>query len=165
MTPKQLLIEQFTVSYEENGWFVALKNAIANLTAEQADWKPNGVEHSVRELLTHLNYWNERWLRRFRNEEIETSPEIAETFFDEQNEFTEAELTALINKTFEIFDSWKDILENINEAKLNEQVSENYDSEWAYPLANMQIHNAYHIGQIVLLRKLQGNWDTSKGVS
>ena len=61
MTQKQLLIEQFTVTYEENGWFVALKNAIANLTAEQANWKPNGVEHSIRELLMHLNYWNERW--------------------------------------------------------------------------------------------------------
>ena len=32
-------------------------------------------------------------------------------------------------------------------------------------LAHQNIHNAYHIGQIVLLRKLQGSWDSSQGVS
>jgi hypothetical protein len=40
-----------------------------------------------------------------------------------------------------------------------------YDSPWWSPLAQQNIHNAYHIGQIVLLRKLQGAWDSSKGVS
>ncbi|MEJ7860576.1 MAG: hypothetical protein WKF90_02950 [Pyrinomonadaceae bacterium] len=32
---KSILIEQFTACYDENGWFVALKNAVKNLTAEQ----------------------------------------------------------------------------------------------------------------------------------
>jgi hypothetical protein len=26
------------------------------------------------------------------------------------------------------------------------------------------MHNAYHIGQIVYIRKLQGSWDPEKGV-
>jgi hypothetical protein len=28
MTTKEILIEQFTACYDENGWFVALKNAV-----------------------------------------------------------------------------------------------------------------------------------------
>ena len=36
MTTKVLLLEHFTVAYDENGWFVALENALHNLTAEQA---------------------------------------------------------------------------------------------------------------------------------
>jgi hypothetical protein len=35
MTAKGMLLEQFTAYYDENGWFVALKNAVKNLTAEQ----------------------------------------------------------------------------------------------------------------------------------
>ena len=35
MTPKQILLEQITAIYDQNGWFVALKNALNNLTAQQ----------------------------------------------------------------------------------------------------------------------------------
>ena len=39
MNTKEILLEQFTACYDENGWFVALKNALHNLTVEQASWK------------------------------------------------------------------------------------------------------------------------------
>jgi len=35
MTAKGMLLEQFNACYDEHGWFVALKNAVENLTAEQ----------------------------------------------------------------------------------------------------------------------------------
>ena len=35
---------------------------------------------------------------------------------------------------------------------------------WADELAHIGTHNAYHTGQIVLIRKLQGTWDPGKGV-
>lgn len=166
MTTKEILLEQFTACYDENGWFVALKNALRNLTAEQAAWKPAGVEHSARETVNHLIYWNERWLKRFRGETVESAPEIAETFLDVgENNFTETDWQASLEKLYGVFDEWKTILETINEAKLSEQVSESYDAPWSAPLANMNIHNAYHIGQIVIARKLQGSWDAAQGVS
>jgi hypothetical protein len=31
-------------------------------------------------------------------------------------------------------------------------------------IANICTHNAYHIGQIVYVRKLQGSWNPDKGV-
>jgi hypothetical protein len=37
-------------------------------------------------------------------------------------------------------------------------------AEWAPTLANINTHNAYHIGEIVMVRKEQGAWDASKGV-
>ena len=36
MTMKETLLEQFTACYDENGWFVPLKNAVKNLMAGQA---------------------------------------------------------------------------------------------------------------------------------
>lgn len=167
MTAKQILLDQFTACYDENGWFVALKNALQDLTAEQANWKPAGVEHSARETVNHLIFWNERWLRRFRNEQINDAPETAETFLagEEGQDFTETDWANLVRKLYEVFDAWKVILETIDKAKLNEQVSEKYAAPWRSPLASMNIHNAYHIGQIVIVRKLQGSWNAKQGVS
>lgn len=167
MTTKEILLAQFIATYDENAWFVALKNTIQNLTAEQANWKPAGIEHSARETVNHLIYWNERWLKRFRNEQIEDAPEIAQTFFGGENEpdFTEKDWADLVQKLYKVFDALKAVLENIDEAKLNEQVSEKYEAPWSAPFANMNIHNAYHIGQIVIVRKLQGSWNPKQGVA
>jgi hypothetical protein len=35
---------------------------------------------------------------------------------------------------------------------------------WAPTIAHVGAHNAYHIGQIVYVRKLEGVWDPAKGV-
>lgn len=48
---KELLIDQFTTCYDTNGWLVAAKNAIAGVTAEQAEWKPEGADNSMREIV------------------------------------------------------------------------------------------------------------------
>jgi hypothetical protein len=36
--------------------------------------------------------------------------------------------------------------------------------QWAPIIARIGTHNAYHIGQIVFIRKTQGWWDAEKGV-
>jgi uncharacterized damage-inducible protein DinB len=164
MSLKQILQDQFKASYEENSWFVALKNAVANMTAEQAVWKAEGFDHSVWDAVYHLTFWNERWVKRYRGEQLEKAPVIAETFQAPENP-TESEWQATLYKLFGVMDACKEILENITEEKLAEQVSENYEAPWSAPLANINIHNAYHTGQIVVIRKLQGSWDAAKGVS
>ena len=166
MITKEILLEQFNACYDENGWFVALKNALRNLSATDANWKPAGVEHSVRETVNHLIFWNERWLRRFRGQAVKSAPQIAETFLNENEpDLSEAVWEAAVDRLYEVFDAWKRILETITEAKLAEKVSESYDAPWSAPLAQMNIHNAYHIGQIVFARKLQGSWKDGQGVS
>ena len=165
MSLKDILQEQFKAGYEENGWFVALKNATANLTAEQAVWKAEGFDHSVWDAVYHLTFWNERWLKRYRGEPLEPGAiVIAETFQAPENP-TEPAWQATLYKLFGVMDAWKEILENITEEKLAELVSEKYGAPWNAPLAHMMIHNAYHTGQIVVIRKLQGSWDAAKGVS
>jgi uncharacterized damage-inducible protein DinB len=34
----------------------------------------------------------------------------------------------------------------------------------ANTIAHISAHNAYHTGQIIIIRKLQGSWDPAKGV-
>jgi hypothetical protein len=35
---------------------------------------------------------------------------------------------------------------------------------WASNIAHIGTHNAYHVGQIIYIRKEQGSWDPDKGV-
>jgi hypothetical protein len=36
--------------------------------------------------------------------------------------------------------------------------------DWAPTIARIGTHNAYHIGEIVFVRKEQGSWNPEKGV-
>lgn len=60
---------------------------------------------------------------------------------------------------------WRNLLETADEEKFNESVSEKNKSLWSSVISHINLHNAHHAGQIVVLRKLQGSWDSSKGVS
>src|SRR5688572_14359544 len=46
MQIKETLLKQYDRCYNENGWFVAVRNAINGITAEQAAWKPEGSDNS-----------------------------------------------------------------------------------------------------------------------
>jgi len=157
----EILLDQHSACYDENGWFVALTNALEGLTAEQAAWKPANVDNSIWENINHLIFWNERWLRRYRGEL--NKPE------DVENKGTfhsgETDWQATREKLKAVMDEWREKLSAIDDEKLQSPVNAEYQAPWSSPLAHQNIHNAYHVGQIVLLRKLQGSWNEEKGVS
>jgi len=164
MTIKEVLLEQFTVCFDENGWFVALKNALKNLSAQDAGWKPENLDNSIREILAHLNFYNERYLRRFKGENLPASDlENSETFAG--GEPSEAAWQAEIARFEALMREWRGLLETAAEEKLAQAVSAENQSPWWEVISNINTHNAHHGGQIVVLRKLQGSWDASKGVS
>jgi hypothetical protein len=51
------------------------------------------------------------------------------------------------------------------ESKLLSEPVEGAGGEWFEVLSQIALHNAYHIGQIVHLRKQHGIWDSNQGVS
>jgi uncharacterized damage-inducible protein DinB len=165
MTTKEFLLDQFTTCYNENGWFVALKNTLNNLSAKDAAWKPDGADNSIWGILAHLNFYNERYLKRFKGEAIENSHlENSETFADEENA-TEEAWQAEIERFDAIMTDWRKAIESADESKFEQAVSAENQSPWAEVVGLINTHNSHHGGQIVILRKLQGSWDASKGVS
>jgi uncharacterized damage-inducible protein DinB len=165
MTTKEILLEQFKTCYDENGWFVALKNALQNLSARDAAWKPEGADNSIWGILAHLNFYNERYLKKFRGETVEKiSVENSETFAG-SIEATEEDWRAELERFDRVMDGWREAVEQADETRLGERVSQKHHNLWANVIADINAHNAHHGGQIVLLRKLQGSWDRAKGVS
>ncbi len=165
MTTKETLLEQFTACYDENGWFVALKNAVKNLTAEQAIWKTENLENSICEILAHLNFYNEAYLKRFKGiDYVYPTSENSETFSSAETA-TEDGWRAEIERFDSVMSEWRNLLEAADENKFNEAFSATNKSLCSSLLAHVNVHNAHHGGQIVLLRKLQGSWDVKQGVS
>lgn len=62
-------------------------------------------------------------------------------------------------KTLQSLEALMGEFESLIEAASDEQVQ-----AWAGILTHTSTHNAYHTGQIVMLRKLEGSWDPETGV-
>lgn len=165
MTQKQILLEQFTAAYDQNGWFVALKNAIANLTAEQAAWKPENADNSIWEILTHLNYYNNAYLERFKGVDYVYQISSNDESFASDKVMSEESWQAELLEFERIMSEWRELLESAEDEKFAQLYSPKHKSAWTSVITHINLHNAHHGGQIVLLRKLQSSWDSSKGVS
>lgn len=165
MTTKEFLLDQFTSNYDTDTWFVALGNTFKGLSAEQAAWKPDGVDNSIWGIVRHLNYYNERYLKRFNGETVEASDlENRETFAGAEDVSEEA-WASEIERFDRVMSGWRSAFEAADEEKFLQMYSEKDQTTWAEVVGLMNTHHAHHGGQIVILRKLQGSWDASKGVS
>ena len=162
MSTKTILLGQFAACYDKNGWFVATKNAIAGVTAAQADWKPEGADNSIREIINHLNFYTYAYLQRFKGIDYEYATDDNDVTFDHgEAESWEAEAARFDS----IMSELRAELEKADESKFEEMAPPRNESKWKVVIANINAHGAHHGGQIVLLRKLQGSWDSGEGVS
>lgn len=151
-TLKSVLLEQLKATHTNSDWFVCVDVAVAGLTPEQAAWTDGKGNHSVGQLAYHLLFWNRRNLQNIKGEKPEKfSGNNDETFdkFDPKNfHETVQQLDAVLTEL-------ENIVENADEAKLQKIAS---------AIQHINAHNAYHIGEMVMVRKEQGSWDPSKGV-
>ncbi len=162
---KQTLLKQFDRSYNKNGWFVAVRKAIVGITVDHAVWKPDNVDlNCIWEILSHITYYNHAYLQRFKG--IDYKYDVGtnnETF--SVGECEDAEWLADVERFDAVMTEWRDLIDAADDNKLSQPVSAEIVAPWADVIATINAHNAYHGGQIVLLRKLQGIWDDSAGVT
>jgi uncharacterized damage-inducible protein DinB len=145
------LLQQLRSTHNEAEWFVPANTAVAALTAEQANWTDGKGNHSVGQLATHLIYWNRRNLARFKGEPQEKFSGNDETF----TRFDSKQWSATVKQLNEVMTDWEKAVEAADEEKLK---------SWYSTIAHIGAHNAYHIGQMIYVRKEQGSWDPEKGV-
>jgi hypothetical protein len=152
VTLRSILLEQLQTTHNNKDWFVPISVATDGLTAEQVNWKDGKGNHSVGQLTYHLLFWNRRELAKFKGETLDK--------FSGNNE-----------ETFDNFDTkkWNETVAQLNQVmtdieKFVETADEKALAANASDLAHIGTHNAYHVGQMIFVRKLQGAWDPEKGV-
>src|SRR5579864_5990369 len=144
-TLRTLLLHELHTTHNKADWFVPVNTAVDGLTAEQASWQPPNGGHSAGQLTYHLLFWNRRTLLTLKGEK--------------QDKFTGDN-----EETFVKFDAkqWADTTKQLDQVmtdfeKLVDSATDEKLAKWAPTLANVCTHNAYHVGQIVYARKLQGS--------
>ena len=151
-TLKSILLDQLHSTHDKSDWFVCANVAVANLTPEQANWSDGKGNHSVGQLTYHLLFWNSRSLATFQGHPLPNfKGENTETF----DKFDAKSWNDTVNKLNQVMTDLEKAVANASDAQL---------AQWAPTIANIATHNAYHIGEIVMVRKQQGVWDASKGV-
>jgi uncharacterized damage-inducible protein DinB len=151
-TLRGVLLEQLRTTHNKEDWFVPVNVAVAGLTAQQANWSPGHGGHSVGQLAYHLWFWNSRELAQFKGEK----PGAFDGNNDETfNNFNAAQWNDLVKKLDKVMGDWEAAVEAASDQKIAANAS---------LIAHIGTHNAYHVGQILYVRKLQGAWDPSKGV-
>jgi uncharacterized damage-inducible protein DinB len=151
-TLRGVLMEQLRTTHSDEDWFVPANIAVAGLTADQAKWTPGNGNHSVGQLAYHLWFWDTQSLARFKGDKPPAfSGNNDETF----NDFTAEQWDDLVKKLNQVMTDWEAAVANADDQTLADHAS---------LIAHVGAHNAYHIGQIIYVRKLQGVWDPGKGV-
>ncbi len=152
VTLRSILLEQLRTTHNEKDWFVTIEGAVEGLTAEQAGWKDGSGNHSVGQLINHLLFWNRRELAKLKGEpEEKYSGNNDETF----NNFDAKKWSDTVKQLDDVMNQLEKLVETADEKKLE---------SWASEIAHIGTHNAYHVGQMVFVRKLQGSWNPERGV-
>lgn len=152
MTMREVLLAELKSTHGEEEWFVPANIAVKGLTAEQASWTDGKGNHSVGQLAYHIVYWNKRNLQVLKGEKPEKFSGNNDETFDKFDAKTWNDTVQQLDQVMNELEKW---VETADEAKLKEN---------AQVFTHISTHNAYHIGQIIYVRKEQGSWDPKNGV-
>ncbi|MBV7504734.1 DinB family protein [Bacillus sp. sid0103] len=162
MSRKDVILEQFLFTHNRNGWFVSFQSAVEGLTPEQAKWKKSESDNSIWELVNHLVFWNEYCLNKFKGIPGPKLEGSNHTTFYNRGELGWQQTVDRFNSVMSI---WYETIETCDDDKLDQFFNPESKSSWITTLSSLALHNAYHIGQIVTIRKMQGSWDKAQGVN
>jgi uncharacterized damage-inducible protein DinB len=151
-TLKGVLLEQLRNSHNVKDWYVPANTAVVGLTAEQANWKDGSGNHSIGQLAYHLVFWDSQSLAKFKGE---TPAKFSGNNDEAFDTFDAQKWDATVQQLDQVLTAWEQAVEAADDAKLK---------EWASTIAHIGAHNAYHIGQIVYIRKQKGWWNPENGV-
>ncbi|MBI3259442.1 MAG: DinB family protein [Ignavibacteriae bacterium] len=150
MTEAERIAKSFEDLFNGNpGIFVTLVGTLENITHTQASARPYPKLHSIWEIVNHLIGWRLNVLERVQGNVVKAP---------ENNYFASIEDTSLSawNETLaQLKDSqllWADFLKTFNEQDF-EKVNDRSNLNYYEHIQGIIQHDAYHLGQIVILAK------------
>jgi len=152
VTLKSVLLEQLKTTHDVKHWFVPANVAVEGLTAEQASWKDGSGNHSIGQLAAHLVFWNQQQLSKLKGE---PPPKYSGNNQDTFDTFDTATWSTTVGQLDSVMKQIEALVDKADDKTL---------AGWASAVAHIGTHNAYHVGQILYIRKMKGWWDPEKGV-
>jgi hypothetical protein len=166
---------EFDFCWDTETWFLPLESALEGLNSTDASWQPPGGGNTIWQTVNHLNYYNAVLVRQINDatpgkkasDKKAAYGDIGEpadpkwkailavnTFGDAGDPADSKKWKAVLAETHLICGDLRKSLAQINDSQL--------DEELVGGLARQIMHNVYHIGQIVFIRKQQGSWPAER---
>lgn len=128
--------------------------ALRGLSPDVAAWKPYPDRHSIWALALHVAYWNYAVRRRITEDERGGFPRAPSNFPNLPSETTKAtwkEDRLLVKKEHELL---VDALKDFDPSSLDEPAGSETKTTYADLITGIVLHDTYHAGQIVMLKRL-----------
>ncbi|ODG91086.1 MULTISPECIES: DinB family protein [Bacillaceae] len=156
MNRKEMFLNVLDKTYDKESWFAPLKNSIEGITAEQAGWRPTGeATKSIWENVNHLLYYKERIVANLEGREWTQNLDGDQTFFLTEQSNEENEWKKVIERLENTSFSLRQLLSNMTDEELMK-------NSFEVKLMDLLLHDAYHTGQIIQIRKMQGSWPSHR---
>ncbi|MED4584595.1 DinB family protein [Brevibacillus choshinensis] len=157
MSRTELLLNNWQYTYEQEDWYPPLRDALSGVNAAQASWRPDGeAANTIWENVSHLLYFKERLLHRLSGTEFPLSADSNDDTFapaggPDDEEAWQATKQRMENVHLHI----REKLASLSEEELDQGLPTIPVSQ---SVMSIMLHDAFHTGQIIQLRKLQGSW-------
>jgi uncharacterized damage-inducible protein DinB len=148
------IVKSFETTLSGQPWFGrAVYEILEEVDESKVNIRPNDTEHSLQELIWHMNTWAEFTLAHLEQRAADELKTIEENDWREMNTKTTwkkgVEQLKTIHKKIET------ILSQKEDSFLKEMVP-NRQFNFRFMLNGLVQHNIYHLGQIAYLKKLLG---------
>ncbi|MEE6449073.1 DinB family protein [Gottfriedia acidiceleris] len=156
MNRKEMFLYVLDKTYDKESWFAPLKNSIEGITAKQASWRPSGeATKSIWENVNHLLYYKERIVANLEGREWKQNLDGDQTFFLTEQSNEENEWKKVVERLENTSLSLRQLLSNMTDEELMR-------NSFEVKLMDLLLHDAYHTGQIIQIRKMQGSWPSHR---
>lgn len=154
-----LLLVQKDDTWELEEWIVPLSTALHNLTIEQALWAPPGGGNTIWQTVNHINFYNKLVLSRLKNTPPSVSAQTNDETFQVAADAANVDAwNELLTETKRIVLELRETIAALSESDLEAPYRSSGPETIGHALSRWILHDAYHSGQIVLIRKMQGSW-------
>jgi uncharacterized damage-inducible protein DinB len=150
MSEMESLIDELQRIHDGDAWHgPALREVLADVSAEQAAAHPLSTGHSIWELVRHITVWERVFRRRFEGEPVEEPEEGDFPPVDDTSKAAWAQALADLDQ--EHVQLIK-VVSGLPDSALQKKVA-GRDYTVRFQLASTVRHHVYHTGQIALLKK------------
>ncbi|MCQ6560958.1 DinB family protein [Paenibacillus mendelii] len=154
MTTEKLVSKWDACFDKESGWYPPLERGLQGLTAVQACWRADGKEmNTIKELVNHIIFYKVQLLSSLAS--TTDAPSIDTSFNTDTGVITEEEWQETIANLKHIHTRIREKLSMMSDQELLSELDGVTIYQW---VSDLVLHDIYHTGQIIFIRKMQGSW-------
>src|SRR5690606_17245687 len=154
-TPSRAVLEMLLS--ESYGGFTPFVRALAGLEPEDAVLVPEGSPHSAADVLAHMVFWQQRFLSMVDGEK----PVAVQHSSASWREVAAEEWPDLVATYLAGLQRYRSLA--ADEANLGRPVAEGRPTTVGAGILDNFVHEAHHLGQVILLRRISGAWPPPGG--